>query len=59
MVYTINYQISFVDVGQSKKTDFIYFGDEKISFKERLPEYQEILIYEFLADRTILLKNYM
>lgn len=41
---------SFADLGESKKPGFIYFGDEKMCFKERLPEYQEILINEFLAD---------
>ncbi len=51
--------ISFEDLGQTKKNRLIYFGDEKISFKERLPEYQEILINESLADRIILLKIYM
>ncbi len=37
----------FSSIDESTKTEYIYIGNEKIPFKERLPEYQTILIQEF------------
>jgi hypothetical protein len=48
----------FSELSENKETRYIYVGSEKIPFKERLPEYQEILIHEFLMNGTILLESY-
>ncbi|MFX0004084.1 MAG: hypothetical protein ACFE9C_16640 [Candidatus Hodarchaeota archaeon] len=48
--------IPFSNDRESTNSKYIYIGNEKMSFKERLPEYQEIFIYEFLTDNNELIK---
>jgi hypothetical protein len=42
-----NCVIPFSSLSKNKKTSWIYFGNEKISFKERHPEFRMILRNEF------------
>ncbi|MHA2283119.1 MAG: hypothetical protein ACXAC5_19940 [Promethearchaeota archaeon] len=42
--------ISFSDLGDNGETKYIYKGNEKISFKEGHPIYQNIFSIEFLRD---------
>ena len=42
-----NFVINFSDFSPSEKLGYIYFGDEKISFRERDLLYQSIIRNEF------------
>ena len=42
--------VSFTNVVESNNNQYIYMGNEKIPFKERHPEYQNIFFYEFLEN---------
>ncbi|MFX1277592.1 MAG: hypothetical protein ACFE9Z_09565 [Promethearchaeota archaeon] len=44
------FSIPFSSFSEVEKTEYIYFGSEKMSFKDRHPEYRRILIYEFLTE---------
>ncbi len=35
------------------KTEYIYFGNENIPFKERHLEYQKLFMYEFLTTKMV------
>ncbi len=39
----------FSNISESTKSEYIYIGNEKIPFNERHPEYQDLLIHEFLT----------
>ena len=41
--------VPFSNVGSTIVCNYIYFGNEKIPFTKRLPEYQEILTNEFVC----------
>ena len=47
----------FTEISEIEKPRFLYDGTEEIPFNERLPEYQEILINEFLTDFPISIEN--
>ncbi|MFX1502691.1 MAG: hypothetical protein ACFFDH_17150 [Promethearchaeota archaeon] len=50
--------ISFLNVNESTNSKYIYIGNEKMSFKERHPEYQKLFIHEFLTYEKCLVKSY-
>lgn len=41
--------IPFSAFSEVKKTEYIYFGHERMLFKDRHPEFRQILIHEFLT----------
>jgi hypothetical protein len=43
----------FKNLNENGKPQFLYGGTEVIPFKERLPEFQEIFIHEFLTEYLI------
>ena len=43
------FTIPFSAFGEFKKTEYIYFGHEKILFRDRHPEYRQIFMDEFLT----------
>ena len=43
--------IPFSSINEPSSSKYIYFGNEKIPFKERHPEYQKLFIYEFLISK--------
>jgi hypothetical protein len=45
--------IPFSENSVFTKTEYIYFGNESIPFKERHPEYQELFIHEFLTANLV------
>ena len=40
--------IPFSELDEVEQTKYIYFGNERITFKDRHPEYQKIFIQEFI-----------
>lgn len=49
--------IPFSNINEFGNAKYIYFGNEKIPFKNRPPEYQELFINEFLLNKNILVKS--
>ncbi|MFX1419934.1 MAG: hypothetical protein ACFE9N_13530 [Promethearchaeota archaeon] len=50
--------VSFSNIDESNNNQYIYMGNEKIPFKQRHPEYQNIFIYEFIAEIETLIESY-
>ena len=40
--------VPFSDINEAKRTKYIYLGYERITFNQRHPEYQRILVQEFI-----------
>ena len=48
---SINYDkiiIPFSELGKSESSSYIYDGNEELTFKERHPAYQKLLLDEFI-----------
>ena len=48
----------FRNLSENERPQFLYDGSEEIPFNERLPEFQEIFIHEFLTKFLIPIENY-